>query len=407
MIDKEVESLILEETKREKEYINLIPSENYASQDILNATGSVFMNKYAEGYPHKRYYPGTEVVDQLELLAIERAKKLFNCQFANVQALSGSMANEEIYFALLQPGDHILSMNLIDGGHLSHGSKVSFAGKYFQIDHYYVDKVSELLDYDAIRELALKIKPKLIIAGASNYSRIIDWKKFKEIAKEAEAYLLADISHISALVVTGLHPSPFPYADVVMTTMQKQIRGPRGAIILSNDPIIAKKIDSAVFPGMQGGPQENIIAAKAVAFYEASLPSFKTYCENVIKNNKALCQVFLDHHYHVIGNGTDNHLFCVNVYQKCNKTGDVVEHWLEQAHILANMNTVPYDENKPMHPSGIRMGSPAMTTRNLNEQEFKQIGEWIIQIIDSNGDEQVISKVKDQVLSLLKKHPIY
>ncbi len=407
MKDKEVELLIKKELIREEIYLDLIPSENYASQDVLDASGSVFTNKYAEGYPKKRYYPGVEVVDELEELCIERAKKVFNCNFANVQALSGSTANLAIYLALLRPGDRIVSMNLNHGGHLSHGAHVSVTGKFYNIFHYGVDEKTEMIDYDKVKEICLITKPKLIVAGASNYSRKINWKKFKAIADLVGAYLVADISHISALVVTNLHPNPFPYADVVMTTMQKQIRGARGAIILSNNEEIAKKIDNAVFPGIQGGPQENIIAGKAVTLFEVMQPFFKTYCKNMLANNKALCDEFIKAGYHVISGGTDNHLFCVDVFSKVKYTSDIVEKWLQDAHILANKNTIPFEKNSPRTPSGIRMGSPAGTTRGLKVEDFQNIGKWMVKIINSKGDEKVINEIKVKVLELLKKHPIY
>lgn len=403
MNDKEVEKLIKEELQRQKDYINLIPSENYASEDILKASGSVFTNKYAEGYPNKRYYPGVKVVDKLETLAIERAKKLFNCKFANVQPLTGSIANLAIYNALLNHHDKVLAMKLDQGGHLSHGSSVSLTGKIYDFFHYGVNRDTEIIDYDKIRNMALIIKPKLIIGGASNYSKIIDWKKLREIADEVNAYLMADTSHISGLIVTGFHPNPFPYAHVQMTTLQKQIRGARGAIILSNDEKIAKKIDSSVFPGIQGGPQENLIAAKAVTFYEAMQPNFKDYCKNIIENTKNMCNEFINAGYHVVSNGTDNHLFCVDVYKKSGITADIIEKWLEDAHILANKNTIPYETNSPRTPSGIRIGSPAMTTRGLDVTEFVKIAKWIIEIIESKGDLKTIDKIKNKVLILLNK----
>lgn len=407
MQDKEVELLIKKELNREQTFINLIPSENYVSQDVLDAAGSVFTNKYAEGYPNNRYYPGVEVVDELELLTIERAKKAFKCKYANVQPLSGSTANLAIYLALLKPGDRILGMDLTSGGHLSHGASFSITGKFYNFFHYGVDEKTEQIDYDKVREIALITKPKLIIAGASNYSRIIDWKKFKDIAKEVNAYLLADISHISALIITGLHPDPFPYADVVMTTLQKQTRGARGAIILCNDEEIAKKINSAIFPGIQGGPQENIIAAKAVTLYESMLPSFKEYCKDILINAKALADEFTKAGFHVISYGTDNHLLCIDVFKKTQHTTDKIQYWLQQAHILANKNTIPFEKNSAKNPSGIRMGSPAMTTRGFKKEEFVQIAKWMIQVINSNGEEKIINSVKKEVLELLKKYPIY
>lgn len=407
MQDKEVELLIQKELLRERNYIDLIPSENYASEDVLEATGSIFTNKYAEGYPHNRYYPGTEVVDELELLTIERAKTLFKCNYANVQPLSGSTANLAIYNALLKPGDKILAMNLDHGGHLSHGFKLSITAKFYEFFHYNVNKESEELDYEEIRNLAVNVKPKLIIAGASNYSRFIDWSKFRKIADEVNAYLLADISHISALIASGLHPNPFPYAHVAMTTMQKQIRGPRGAIILSNDEEIAKKINIGIFPGLQGGPQENIIAAKAVALFEAMKPEFKVYCEKILANTKAMCEEFKKAGYHIVSNGTDNHLFCINVYEKINVTADIVEKWLKEARILANKNIVPFEKNSAKTPSGIRIGSPCMTTRGLDQEDFINIAQWMIRIIDSNGNKDIIAEVKDKVEKLLSKYPLY
>ncbi|QZX49380.1 serine hydroxymethyltransferase [Mycoplasma sp. E35C] len=399
--------LINHELQRQRDHIELIASENYVSMDVLKAAGSILTNKYAEGIPGKRYYGGCEFVDQIETIAIERLKQLFNAKHANVQAHSGSTANAAAYLAVLKPGDKVLAMGLNDGGHLTHGAKVNFSGKIYDFYHYNVDEKTQLLDYDAILKKAIEVKPKLIVCGASNYSRLIDFKKFREIADHVGALLMADVAHIAGLIVTGYHQNPVPYCDIVTSTTHKTLRGPRGGIILTDKEELIKKIDSAVFPGELGGPLEHIIAAKAIAFEEALQPEFKTYIKNVIDNNKAFCQAFLDKGYKVIANGTDNHLFTLDLYSKFKITGNLVENWLYDAGIVVNKNTIPYDVNTPTTPSGIRMGTAAMTTRKLNQDDFRLIADWIDQIIVSNGEISVINKVKSEVKNLLNKYPIY
>ncbi|MDC4182649.1 serine hydroxymethyltransferase [Mycoplasma bradburyae] len=400
-------NLINKELQRQKDHIELIASENYVSKNVLKATGSILTNKYAEGTPNKRYYGGCEFVDQIESLAIEKLKKLFGAKHANVQPHSGSTANSAAYLALLKPGDKVLAMGLNDGGHLTHGSKVNFSGKIYDFYHYNVDKNTHLLDYDEILKKALEIKPKLIVCGASNYSRFIDFKKFKEIADQVGAYLMADVAHIAGLIVTGYHQNPIPYCDIVTSTTHKTLRGPRGGVILTNKEELIKKIDSAVFPGELGGPLVHVIAAKAIAFEEALQPEFKTYIKNVIDNNKAFCDAFIKKGYKIIANGTDNHLFTIDLFSKFNLTGDLVENWLYEAGIVVNKNTIPYDSNKPTNPSGIRLGTAAMTTRNLDQNDFIQISDWIDQIIKSKGNKDIINKIKKEVKKLLDKHPIY
>ncbi|WP_027121987.1 serine hydroxymethyltransferase [[Mycoplasma] imitans] len=399
--------LINHELQRQKDQIELIASENYVSEAVLRAAGSVLTNKYAEGTPNKRYYGGCEYVDQIESIAIEKLKQLFGARHANVQPHSGSTANAAAYLALLKPHDKVLAMGLNDGGHLTHGAKVNFSGKIYDFHHYNVDPNTYLLDYEKIMEKAIEVQPKLIVCGASNYSREIDFKKFREIADKVGAYLMADIAHIAGLIVAGYHQNPVPYCDIVTSTTHKTLRGPRGGVILTNKEELMKKIDSAVFPGELGGPLMHIIAAKAIAFDEALQPEFKTYIKNVIDNNKAFCDAFMKKGYEIIANGTDNHLFTINLFKKFNLTGDLVENWLYQADIVVNKNTIPYDTNKPMTPSGIRLGTAAMTTRGLTQEDFVKIANFIDEIIQWKGDENVISKVKSDVKKLLAKYPIY
>lgn len=403
----EIFKLINQELQRQQDQIELIASENYVSEAVLRATGSVLTNKYAEGTPNKRYYGGCDYVDQIESIAIEKLKKLFGARHANVQPHSGSTANAAAYLALLQPHDKVLAMGLNDGGHLTHGSKVNFSGKIYDFYHYNVDPNTYLLDYDEILKKAIEVKPKLIVCGASNYSRAIDFAKFRQIADHVGAYLMADIAHIAGLIVAGYHQNPVEYCDIITSTTHKTLRGPRGGIILTNREDLIKKIDSAVFPGELGGPLMHAIAAKAIAFDEALQPEFKTYIKNVIDNNKAFCEAFINKGYQIIANGTDNHLFTINLFKKFNLTGDLVENWLYQANIVVNKNMIPYDSNKPMNPSGIRLGTAAMTSRGLVESDFVQIADWIDQIIKAKGDLNVINKVKSEVKKLLVKYPIY
>ncbi len=407
--DAEIFSAIEEELNRQKNQIELIASENIVSCAVLEAQGSILTNKYAEGYPQHRYYGGCEFIDKVEALAIERAKKLFNARFANVQPHSGSQANTAVYLALLKPFDTILGMSLDAGGHLTHGAKVSISGKWLNAVHYGVEKETGLIDYKQVEEQALTHKPKLIIAGGSAYSRIIDFKRFREIADKVGAYLMVDMAHFAGLVAAGLYPNPLEYADVVTTTTHKTLRGPRGGMILTNNAELAKKIDSAIFPGTQGGPLEHVIAAKAVCFKEDLSPQFKVYAEQVIKNAKVLGETLKKRGLNLVSGGTDTHLVLVDLRPK-NMTGDVVEKALEKAHMTCNKNAIPFDPMPPKVTSGIRLGSPAATTRGFKEAEFEQIGNWIGDVIDAlaQGDaDKVISDIAQKVIALCQKFPIY
>ena len=407
--DAEIFSAIEEELNRQKNQIELIASENIVSRAVLEAQGSILTNKYAEGYPQHRYYGGCEFIDKVEALAIERAKKLFNARFANVQPHSGSQANTAVYLALLKPFDTILGMSLDAGGHLTHGAKVSISGKWLNAVHYGVEKETGLIDYNQVEEQALTHKPKLIIAGGSAYSRIIDFKRFREIADKVGAYLMVDMAHFAGLVAAGLYSNPLEYADVVTTTTHKTLRGPRGGMILTNNAELAKKIDSAIFPGTQGGPLEHVIAAKAVCFKEDLSPQFKVYAEQVIKNAKVLGDTLKKRGLNLVSGGTDTHLVLVDLRPK-NMTGDVVEKALEKAHMTCNKNAIPFDPMPPKVTSGIRLGSPAATTRGFKEAEFEQIGNWIGDVIDAlaQGDaDKVISDIVQKVIALCQKFPIY
>lgn len=407
--DAEIFSAIEEELNRQKNQIELIASENIVSRAVLEAQGSILTNKYAEGYPQHRYYGGCEFIDKVEALAIERAKKLFNARFANVQPHSGSQANTAVYLALLKPFDTILGMSLDAGGHLTHGAKVSISGKWLNAVHYGVEKETGLIDYKQVEEQALTHKPKLIIAGGSAYSRIIDFKRFREIADKVGAYLMVDMAHFAGLVASGLYSNPLEYADVVTTTTHKTLRGPRGGMILTNNAELAKKIDSAIFPGTQGGPLEHVIAAKAVCFKEDLSPQFKVYAEQVIKNAKVLGDTLKKRGLNLVSGGTDTHLVLVDLRPK-NMTGDVVEKALEKAHMTCNKNAIPFDPMPPKVTSGIRLGSPAATTRGFKEAEFEQIGNWIGDVIDAlaQGDaDKVISDIAQKVIALCQKFPIY
>lgn len=406
--DNEIFTAIRQEAKRQQEQIELIASENIVSRAVLEAQGSILTNKYAEGYPAHRYYHGCEYVDIVENLAIERAKKLFNAQYVNVQPHSGSQANTAVYVALLQPCDRIMGMSLDAGGHLTHGSKVSISGKWLTSVQYGVCKDTGLIDYDQVEQLARENKPKLIIAGGSAYPRIIDFARFRKIADEIGAYLMVDMAHFAGLVAAGEHPNPLEYADVVTTTTHKTLRGPRGGMILTNNPEIAKKINSAIFPGTQGGPLMHVIAAKAVCFAEDLTPQFKEYARQVKRNAKVLGETLVSKGLNLVTDGTDTHLILVDLRPK-NLTGDVVATMLEKAHMTCNKNAIPYDPQPPKVTSGIRLGSPAGTTRGFKEAEFKQIGEWIAEVLDAINtpqQEQVIEKVKNEVIALCHKFPI-
>lgn len=407
--DSEIFEAINEELTRQQNQIELIASENIVSRAVLEAQGSILTNKYAEGYPARRYYGGCEFVDKIENLAIERAKKLFNCQFANVQPHSGSQANTAVYVALLQPNDTILGMSLDAGGHLTHGSKVSFSGKWLNSVAYGVKKENGLIDYEQVEELAKTYRPKLIIAGGSAYPRKIDFARFRGIADSIGAYLMVDMAHFAGLVAAGIIPSPINYADVVTTTTHKTLRGPRGGMILTNNEEIAKKINSAVFPGTQGGPLEHVIAAKAVCFKEDLSNEFKQYANNVVENAKVLGETLKKRGLELVSGGTDTHLLLVDLRPK-GLTGDVVTQKLEEANITCNKNAIPYDPQPPKITSGIRVGTPAGTTRGFGAKEFEKIGNWIGDIVDAlaqgNADETV-KRIKNEVIALCKQFPIY
>lgn len=410
--DRAIFEAIELEKNRQQNQIELIASENIVSPAVLEAQGSVLTNKYAEGYPHKRYYGGCEYVDIVEDLAIERAKKLFDAKFANVQPHSGSQANTAVYAALLQPGDVIMGMALDAGGHLTHGSKVSISGKWLKAVQYGVRKETGLIDYDEVERLAVENRPKLIIAGGSAYPRIIDFARFKEIAAKVGAYLMVDMAHFAGLVAGGVHPNPLNWADVVTTTTHKTLRGPRGGMILTNNENIAQKINSAIFPGTQGGPLVHVIAGKAVCFGEDLTPQFKAYAAQVVKNAKVLGETLKKRGLNLVSGGTDTHLLLVDLRPK-NLTGDVVDKALGRANITCNKNAIPFDPMPPKVTSGIRVGTPAGTTRGFKEKEFEQIGNWIGDVIDalSAGDESYVEKVlqdtKEKVISLCKQFPIY
>jgi len=402
--DPEVGAAIEREFARQRRNIELIASENCVSIPVLLAAGSVLTNKYAEGYPGNRYYGGCEEVDAVEQLAIERAKKLFGAKFANVQPHSGVSANYAAYMALTEPGDTVLGMNLDHGGHLSHGNPANFSGKYYNIVSYGVTADTNLIDYDEVRRLALKYRPKMIIAGASAYPRVIDFKAFSEIAKEAGAYLMCDIAHIAGLVAAGEHPSPMPYADIVTTTTHKTLRGPRGGMILTNDPEIAKKVNSAVFPGAQGGPLMHIIAAKAVALGEALRPEFKEYQRQIRKNAKALAEALLERGFNLVSGGTDNHLMLVDL-RPFNITGREMERKLDQVYITANKNKIPNDPQSAALTSGIRLGTPAVTARGFKEEAMVKVAELIY--LAASDFENKAGYIREEVRKLTDKYPLY
>lgn len=405
--DPEVWEAVAAEERRQQNNIELIASENVVSKAVMAAQGTVLTNKYAEGYPGKRYYGGTDCVDVIENLAIERAKELFGAEFINVQAHSGSQANAAAYMALIKPGDTVLGMDLAAGGHLTHGAPVSFSGQTYHFVPYNVDKDTERLDYDAILALAEEVKPKLIVAGASAYSRIIDFAKFREIADSVGAYLMVDMAHIAGLVASGHHPSPVPYAHITTTTTHKTLRGPRGGLILTNDEALAKKINSAVFPGLQGGPLEHVIAAKAVAFKEALDPSFKDYGQAVLDNAAAMAEVFNQHdNFRVISGGTDNHVFLVDV-TKVVENGKVAQNILEDVNITLNKNSIPFETLSPFKTSGIRIGSPAITSRGMGVAEARQIANLMVKALENHDNEAVLDEVRSEVAELTDAFPLY
>lgn len=402
--DPEVYDAVMKETNRQRDKIELIASENFVSETVMEANGTTLTNKYAEGYPGKRYYGGCEYVDIVETLAIERAKKLFGAEYANVQPHSGAQANMAVFFALLNPGDTVLSMSLAHGGHLSHGSPVNMSGKYFNIVSYGVTEDTNTIDYDEVRRIALESKPKLILAGASAYPRTIDFEKFGAIAKEIGAYLMVDMAHIAGLVAAGCHPSPVPYADVVTTTTHKTLRGPRGGLILTNDEELAKRINKAIFPGIQGGPLMHTISAKAVCLGEALKPEFKEYAQQVVKNAAALADQLIKEGFKLVSGGTDNHLMLVNLTDT-GVTGKEAEKMLDEVGITVNKNAIPFDTQKPFVTSGIRIGTPASTSRGFKEDDMVEIGKLIaltIKDFDNSKDE-----VKARVKALCDKHPLY
>ncbi|MSU76252.1 serine hydroxymethyltransferase [Patescibacteria group bacterium] len=403
--DPEINAAIEKELKRQTEGIELIASENYVSQDVREATGSVLTNKYAEGYPGKRYYGGCEFIDIVEDVARERAKELFGSKFANVQPHSGSQANMAVYMALLEPGDTIMGQSLAEGGHLTHGSPVNFSGKLYNVVPYGLDPKTELVDLDRMAEVAKEAKPKLIMAGYSAYPRELDWARMREIADSVEAYLVVDMAHIAGLIAAGVHPSPVPHAHVVTTTTHKTLRGPRGGMIMTNDEELAKKIDKTIFPGIQGGPLEHVIAAKAVCFGEALRPEFKTYIEQVVKNSAVLAEQLMGDEFKLVSGGTDNHLMLVDL-RPFNVTGKTAEEELDKVGITLNKNTVPNDPESPFVTSGVRVGTPAVTTRGMKEPEMERIGALMTKTLQNTGDEKVYEEVRKEVKALTKDFPL-
>ena len=406
MKDREVARAIRRELYRQKNNIELIASENYASRDVMQANGSVLTNKYAEGYPGRRYYGGCVNVDFIEDLARERLCKIFGAEHANVQAHSGSQANMSVYFSVLKPGDRVLGMDLSSGGHLTHGHPLSFSGQLYEFESYGVDRETERIDYDEMERKALEFRPKMIVAGASAYSRFIDYKRIREICDEVGAYMMVDMAHVAGLVAAGLHPNPCEYADFVTTTTHKTLRGPRGGAVLCKKEF-AKALDRATFPGIQGGPLEQTIAAKAVCFYEAMQPEFVEYQKQVIKNCQVLCEELSKEGFRLVSGGSDNHLVLVDVKSSTGLTGKKAEELLDSVHITCNKNSIPYDEEKPAYCSGIRVGTPAMTTRGCREEEFRKIAHWIAEVLHNPEDKEVLNRVRKEVLAFTGKLPLY
>ena len=405
--DPELFSAMEQERVRQEEHIELIASENYASPRVLEAQGSVLTNKYAEGYPGKRYYGGCEFVDIAEQLAIDRVKQLFGADYANVQPHSGSQANAAVYMALLNPGDTVLGMSLAHGGHLTHGAKVNFSGKIYNAVQYGLNADTGEIDYQQVESLALEHKPKMIVAGFSAYSRVVDWQRFRDIADKVGAYLMVDMAHVAGLIAAGVYPSPVQIADVTTSTTHKTLRGPRGGIILAKaNPDLEKKLNSLVFPGTQGGPLMHVIAAKAVAFKEALAPEFKTYQAQVVANARAMAKVFMDRGFDIVSGGTDNHLFLVSFISQ-GLTGKDVDAWLGAAYITVNKNSVPNDPQSPFVTSGIRIGTPAVTTRGFKETECRDLAGWICDVIDARGSQEAVAAAKAKVLDLCKRFPVY
>jgi glycine hydroxymethyltransferase len=405
--DDELYQAIQDEERRQEEHIELIASENYTSPRVMEAQGSVLTNKYAEGYPAKRYYGGCEYVDRAEQLAIDRAKQLFGADYANVQPHSGSQANAAVYMALCQPGDTVLGMSLAHGGHLTHGAKPNFSGKIYNAVQYGLDPETGEIDYDEVERLAREHKPKMIVAGFSAYSRIVDWQRFRDIADAVGAWLMVDMAHVAGLVAAGVYPSPVRIADVTTTTTHKTLRGPRGGLILAKaNEEVEKKLNSAVFPGGQGGPLMHVIAAKAVAFREAMEPEYVEYQKQVVRNAQAMAQVFMDRGYDVVSKGTDDHLFLVS-FIEAGLTGKDVDAWLGAANITVNKNAVPNDPQSPFVTSGIRVGTPAVTTRGFGESECRELAGWMCDLIDARGDQATIEAIKGRVLDICARHPVY
>ncbi len=405
--DEELWAAIRGEAQRQEDHVELIASENYASPRVLQAQGTVLTNKYAEGYPGKRYYGGCEYVDVAESLAIDRARQLFGADYANVQPHSGSQANQAVYLALLRPGDTILGMSLAHGGHLTHGAKVNLSGKIFNAIQYGIRPDSGEIDYDQVDELAREYKPKMIVAGFSAYSRVVDWQRFRDIADEVGAWLMVDMAHVAGLVAAGLYPSPVAIADVTTTTTHKTLRGPRGGLILARaNPEVERKLNSTVFPGIQGGPLMHVIAAKAVAFKEAMEPEFKEYQKQVVDNARAMAAAFMERGYPVVSGGTDNHLFLLDLISR-DLTGKRAEEALGRAHITVNKNAVPNDPQSPFVTSGIRVGTPAATTRGFGVRECEQLAGWMCDVMDNVEDENVIARVREQVVQLCRRFPVY
>ena len=405
MKDLQIQKMIEKEAQRQLHNIELIASENYVSNDVLEAAGSILTNKYAEGYPNKRYYGGCFCVDEIEELARERAKQLFQAEHVNVQPHSGSQANMAVYMTVLNPGDTVLGMNLSAGGHLTHGHPLNFSGTLYRFVDYGVDSQTEQIDYDQVLEIARKEKPKLIVAGASAYPRVIDFARFRAIADEVGALLMVDMAHIAGLVAAGVHPSPVPYADYVTTTTHKTLRGPRGGLILCKKEYAAQ-LDKVVFPGMQGGPLMHIIAAKAVCLYEAMQPSFVDYAKQIVKNCQVLADTLQKHGYRIVSGGSDNHLLLVDVKASVGISGKKAEALLDEAGITCNKNTIPFDQEKPFITSGIRLGSAAMTSRGFKEKEFEQIGEWIVRALKMEAGSEAIKALREEVLALTSQFPI-
>lgn len=404
--DPEIKEQLDNELKRQQSKLELIASENIVSKAVMEAQGSVLTNKYAEGYPGKRYYGGCECVDVVEQIAIDRAKKLFGAGYANVQPHSGAQANMAVFFALLQPGDTVMGMNLTDGGHLTHGSPVNMSGKYFKIVPYGVDKETEQIDYDALEKQAQECKPKMIVAGASAYARILDFPRLADIAHKVGAYLMVDIAHIAGLVAAGLHPSPVPYADVVTTTTHKTLRGPRGGLILCKDEEFGKQFNKSVFPGIQGGPLMHVIAAKAVALGEALKPEFKEYQQQILKNAKVLADTLMKDGFRIVTGGTDNHLMLVDLRSK-NITGKEAQNLLDEVGITANRNTIPFEPLSPFVTSGLRLGSPALTTRGFKEDDMKEVADIIALVLDNPTKDEAKAEARKRVEALCKKYPLY